>query len=183
MGAQVKPRSIYLISCRAEARRVLTEEKVILCIFFCLCAFLCKVGRASAQDTPEVHIVARSLKTDSSSVPSASNLIFKSSADLVLVNAMVTDSLDRLVTGLDKSNFAIYQDKRLQTISSLSKDDAPVSIGVILDASGSMRDKMRRQPMPSRPFWRPLIWRMSFRSSVFRTNLGLFPRSRVTRPI
>jgi Ca-activated chloride channel homolog len=63
---------------------------------------------------------------------------------LALVNAMVTDSLDRPVTGLEKSNFAIYQDKQLQTISSLSNEDAPVSIGVILDTSGSTRDKMSK---------------------------------------
>jgi Ca-activated chloride channel homolog len=142
----MKSQSICWIACRTKTWRPLIEEKAVLFAFFCLCAFfLCKTGNASAQDTPEVHVVLRRRGIGfSSAATSSSNVIFRSSADLVLVNAMVTDSLDRLVTGMEKSNFAIYQDKQLQTISSLSNEDAPVSIGVILDTSGSMRDKMTK---------------------------------------
>jgi hypothetical protein len=133
----VKLQSICWIACRTTTRKPLIEEKAVLCALLCLSAFfLCKTGNASAQKTPDVRIVPCGRGIGFSSAPtSSSNVIFRSSADLVLVNAMVTDSLDRVVTGLEKSNFAIYQDKHLQTISSLSNEDAPVSIGVILDTS------------------------------------------------
>jgi Ca-activated chloride channel homolog len=70
------------------------------------------------------------------------NATFKSKVDLVLVPTVVTDSADRLVTGLDKDNFEVFQDKYPQTISHLSSEDAPVSVGIVLDASGSMKDKV-----------------------------------------
>jgi Ca-activated chloride channel family protein len=52
--------------------------------------------------------------------------------------------MDRLVTGLEKDNFQIYDEKTLQTIQSFSTEDTPVSIGVIFDMSGSMSDKILR---------------------------------------
>lgn len=64
--------------------------------------------------------------------------------NLVLVPVTVTDSMDRLVTGLDKEDFFVYEDNRLQTLKTFSQDDVPVSIGIILDLSGSMADKIIR---------------------------------------
>ena len=69
---------------------------------------------------------------------------FRVNVNLVLIPFTVTDPMDRLVTGLDKSNFAIYENGKLQTISSFSTQDAPVSIGIIFDMSGSMSDKIIR---------------------------------------
>lgn len=64
--------------------------------------------------------------------------------NLVMVPATVTDGLDRLVTGLEKENFFVYEDGVLQTVRSFSTEDAPVSIGIILDLSGSMTNKVVR---------------------------------------
>ena len=64
--------------------------------------------------------------------------------NLVLVPLTVTDPMDRLVTGLEKENFFIYENNHLETIKSFSTDDAPVSIGVIFDLSGSMSNKVIR---------------------------------------
>jgi len=64
--------------------------------------------------------------------------------NLVLVPLTVTDPLNRLVTGLDKENFAIYENNGPQTIKTFSCEDAPVSIGVIFDLSGSMSNKIVR---------------------------------------
>ena len=69
---------------------------------------------------------------------------FRVNVNLVLIPLTVTDTMDRLVTGLDKSNFAIYDENKPQTISSFSTQDAPVSIGIIFDMSGSMADKILR---------------------------------------
>ena len=64
--------------------------------------------------------------------------------NLVLVPLTVTDPMDRLVTGLEKENFFIYENNHLETIKSFSTEDAPVSIGVIFDLSGSMSNKVIR---------------------------------------
>ena len=64
--------------------------------------------------------------------------------NLVLVPITVTDPLNRLVTGLDKEDFFIYDNNALQKIKTFSCDDAPVSIGIIMDLSGSMSNKIIR---------------------------------------
>ena len=69
---------------------------------------------------------------------------FRSNAELVLVPVSVTDSMDRMVLGLEKDNFKVYENKQLQTIQSISTEDAPISVGLILDTSGSMRTKVER---------------------------------------
>jgi Ca-activated chloride channel homolog len=64
--------------------------------------------------------------------------------NLVLVPVTVTDPLNRLVTGLEKQDFFIYENNALQKLKSFSAEDAPVSIGIIFDLSGSMTDKINR---------------------------------------
>jgi Ca-activated chloride channel family protein len=68
----------------------------------------------------------------------------KQNVDLVLVPVSVTDGSQRLVTGLDQSNFQVLEGKKVQEIRHFSSEDAPVSLGVIVDTSGSMKDKMER---------------------------------------
>lgn len=68
----------------------------------------------------------------------------KVKVDLVLVPVTITDPMNRLVTGLDKDNFALYQDKDQQVIRDFSSEDAPVSIGLIFDMSGSMHTKIEK---------------------------------------
>ncbi len=62
----------------------------------------------------------------------------------VLVNVTVTDPYDRIVTGLEKSNFTVYDDKVKQRILSFNTTDAPISVGLIFDSSGSMADKIQK---------------------------------------
>jgi Ca-activated chloride channel family protein len=62
--------------------------------------------------------------------------------EMVLVNVTVTDSEDRLVMNLQKENFQLFEDNVAQEIVSFSHEDAPVSIGLILDTSGSMANKV-----------------------------------------
>jgi Ca-activated chloride channel family protein len=64
--------------------------------------------------------------------------------NLVLVPATVTDPLNRLVTGLEKENFEIYDNNVGQLIKSFSTEDAPVTIGIVFDLSGSMNSKFNR---------------------------------------
>lgn len=64
--------------------------------------------------------------------------------NLVLVPVTVTDPMNRLVTGLDRKNFSVYENNSLQKIRTFSCEDAPVSIGIIFDLSGSMTSKLIR---------------------------------------
>ena len=68
----------------------------------------------------------------------------KVAVDLVLVPVTITDPMNRLVTGLDKENFELYEGNAKEEIKSFSSEDAPVSLGVIFDSSGSMSSKMDR---------------------------------------
>lgn len=65
-------------------------------------------------------------------------------ADLVLVPLTVTDPQNRLVTGLERSNFLLFDNNAPQTIKSFATEDAPLSIGIVLDLSGSMQSKFVR---------------------------------------
>lgn len=62
--------------------------------------------------------------------------------DLALVNVIVTDPYNRLVTGLDSDNFRVFEDNVEQEVITFSSEDVPISIGVIFDCSGSMKNKL-----------------------------------------
>jgi len=62
--------------------------------------------------------------------------------DIVLIPVTITDPMNRLVTGLEKDNFTIYEGAERQEIKHFSSEDAPISLGVIFDLSGSMSNKI-----------------------------------------
>jgi Mg-chelatase subunit ChlD len=64
--------------------------------------------------------------------------------ELVSLPVTVTDAYNRLVTGLDRNHFEIFEDKVKQEISFFSDDDAPVNLGIVFDVSGSMKGKLDR---------------------------------------
>jgi Ca-activated chloride channel family protein len=66
----------------------------------------------------------------------------KVDVDLVLVNATVTDQLNRYVSGLESKHFQLWEDKTEQKVSYFNAEDVPISIGIIFDVSGSMKDKI-----------------------------------------
>jgi len=68
----------------------------------------------------------------------------KVDVSMVLVPVTITDPMNRLVTGLDKENFQVFENKEAQEVRTFSSEDAPVSIGVIFDMSGSMSSKIER---------------------------------------
>src|ERR1700682_1187613 len=63
---------------------------------------------------------------------------------LVLIPVHVTTPLGASVTNLDQENFRLFEDNAEQKITHFAKEDAPTSIGLLFDASGSMRNKMRK---------------------------------------
>ena len=66
---------------------------------------------------------------------------FRSQVNEVTLSATVLDSRRHLVTNLAPTNFAVYEDNQPQKITSFKREDIPVSIGIVVDNSGSMRTK------------------------------------------
>lgn len=63
-------------------------------------------------------------------------------SELVVIPVTVTDGKGRVVTGLQKEQFELFEDKVQQTITQFDTEDAPVSIGIVFDASDSMQPRM-----------------------------------------
>ena len=70
--------------------------------------------------------------------PDAGSFRFRTGVELINVTATVTDSRGRFIAGLEKDDFLLYEDDELQTISHFSNERVPVSLGIVLDTSGSM---------------------------------------------
>ncbi len=67
--------------------------------------------------------------------------VLRADVDEVLLPCTVVDDKGRLVTDLDRGNFQVWEDNVPQTIQSFQHRDVPVSLGILVDNSGSMRDK------------------------------------------
>lgn len=129
----------------------LCQRLLFLVALACLPAF-------AQTDVNDVHIQPREIQkpeVDQTKEVASQNLIstnglsahirpLKVDVDLVLVPVTITDPMNRLVTGLEKENFQLYEGSNAQQIRTFSSEDAPVSLGVIFDSSGSMSSKMDR---------------------------------------
>jgi VWFA-related protein len=69
---------------------------------------------------------------------------FRADARLVVLHASVVDKGGRLITNLPRSAFKVFENNVEQPIKTFRREDVPVSMGLVIDNSGSMRDKRRR---------------------------------------
>ena len=93
-------------------------------------------GAQTPKDQPKAP--GRSFTQPSSTPPGRS--IFRADVNMVVVRTSVMDPLNRYVTGLDKEHFRVFEDKVEQSVAHFSQETAPISVGIIFDISGSMRD-------------------------------------------
>ena len=133
-------------------------RKRFLLVLASLCVAGWLVASASAQD--DVHVVPREPKDPKAAAAKAATSTPPTDlgdpalkthtkpiireVDLVLVPVTITDPMNRLVTGLEKENFQLTDNGQPQEIRHFSSEDAPISLGVIFDISGSMSDKIDR---------------------------------------
>lgn len=75
-------------------------------------------------------------------LPEVAGQMIRTDTRLVLVPVSVTDRSGATVVGLNRSNFTLFEDKTPQEIVAFSAEDAPASVGLIFDISGSMRGKL-----------------------------------------
>jgi len=70
--------------------------------------------------------------------------VFKKQVEEVVLHATVFDEEHRLVSGLDRSAFSVLENGVSEPITSFLREDVPVAIGIVVDNSGSMRDKREK---------------------------------------
>jgi len=129
-----------------------------------LCVLCCTFPLVAQNTDNDVHIVPREQKKEARPDPTVMppdvaaaakaagvsvdptftthTKPIRKDVDLVLVPVTVTDPMNRLVTGLEKENFLLTDSGQPQEIRHFSSEDAPISLGVIFDISGSMSNKI-----------------------------------------
>ncbi|HTV64323.1 MAG TPA: VWA domain-containing protein [Bryocella sp.] len=130
-----------------------------------VCGLACCLTSSALAQSADVHIAPRQAKLAPADATSDSSGIadpelrshskpLKKDVDLVLVPVTVTDPMNRLVAGLEKDSFMLAENGHPQQIRSFSKEDAPISLGVIFDCSGSMADKIDQSRQAAVEFFR-----------------------------
>jgi Ca-activated chloride channel family protein len=123
--------------------------RVIVCVVFVITLLLSAgLTQTSVND---IHVVPRQMSPTVANAVASAKLVdgsilhvVKTDVKLVLVPVSVTDPKQRLVTGLRAENFELLEGKKPQEIRHFSSEDVPVSVGILLDTSGSMGNKMNR---------------------------------------
>jgi len=124
---------------------------LFLAVLSCVLAFS-SASTVAQTAIDDVHIgprekpleVAAAAYGTSSAAGVYSSGLIRSSVDLVLVPVTITDDRYRPVVGLDQDNFQLFEGKKPQPIKHFSSEDAPVSVGILVDTSGSMSSKLDR---------------------------------------
>jgi len=123
-----------------SARRI--SVSTLLAVASCLPA---------AQDNPKPSIEPRAKPTPAVAAP-RSNI--RVDTTVVLIPVTVTDPLNRVVTGLEKKSFRVFEDNVEQEVMHFAIEDAPLSIGLIFDTSSSMSNKLEKSRQAVTQFFR-----------------------------
>lgn len=125
-----------------------------ICLPAVLSCFLAFAGVSALGQTAidDVHIIPRERTVDVATAAFATNSaggfsgagLIRTSVNLVMVPVSITDDLHRPVVGLDQDNFQLFEGKKAQEIKNFSSEDTPVSVGILVDTSGSMSYKLER---------------------------------------
>jgi Ca-activated chloride channel family protein len=90
---------------------------------------------AAPQSSPQQPSAGQEAGNDSGT------FVFHSDVQEVLLHATVIDDKQRMVTSLDQNAFTVFEDGKPQVIKSFRHEDIPISLGIVIDNSGSMREK------------------------------------------
>ncbi len=91
--------------------------------------------------------VSPNVSSNSAQNPDSSDngvFVFRKDVEEVVLHATVIDDKQRIVTSLDKGDFSVFEDGHPQTITSFRHEDIPVAMGIVVDNSGSMREKRQK---------------------------------------
>ncbi len=127
---------VMLLTDRLQLRRLAPAWMVLLAFLLLGLLAGAEDSKSPSNDKEVSQITVRK--------PPIHTLPIQVDVNMVLLNVTVTDPYDRVVTGLEQSNFRVFDDKVEQEIASFSTEDAPISVGMIIDTSGSMVDKIQK---------------------------------------
>lgn len=98
---------------------------------------------AGTQTAPAPGQETQSQGQGTAEAPANDNgvFVFHAEAREVTLHATVVDERNRLITNLDKGAFSVFENNQPQQIKTFRQEDIPVAIGIVIDNSGSMRDK------------------------------------------
>jgi Ca-activated chloride channel family protein len=109
--------------------------RLLLFPVFCAALLVCSWQSHSTRAT------AQSIPSATASQPGG-DVNIRVNTTLVLIPVTITDSLNRFVLGLDKQDFRVFEDGAEQNVKQFAGEDAPLSIGLLVDTSGSMGSKI-----------------------------------------
>jgi Ca-activated chloride channel family protein len=113
---------------------------LLLSLLFCAIAIL--VSSASAQLPVPTRPPPPPPGQDANAGKQGSSI--KVDVNLVVLHTTVLDDRQRFADGLKQENFRVFEDKIEQKLSVFKREDVPVSMGLVIDNSGSMREKRPR---------------------------------------
>ena len=128
----------------AHARRLSPAIRLGMVVVIGTAGFLAMkaFGEPASNDAPRVNISPRAPRP--ATLRDRKTSTIRLDVKAILVPVTVTDEWDRPVDGLRKQDFQVFEDNVSQQIESLSIEDAPASVGLIFDSSGSMSNKVAR---------------------------------------
>jgi Ca-activated chloride channel family protein len=124
-------------------------RKLAIAPFLVCLLTLTGMSRAQSSSPPSATPAATSTQTPQATSPQTASpqdddtggFVFKKEVAEVVLHAIVVNGQNRLITGLARDNFKIYEDHKLQELTSFRKERVPVALGILIDNSGSMLPK------------------------------------------
>lgn len=115
-------------------------------------AVISGADKPPAREDPKVEITPRAKRA--AGAPDVPRGDIRVQSTLVLIPVTVTDPLNRFVTGLDRENFRLFEDKSEQKVTHFASEDAPLSVGLVFDVSGSMGSKLDKSRQAAAQFFK-----------------------------
>ena len=143
-------------------RNIVFRPMLVACFLLCLGATWSHAGQSQSEPkstspdkqepaSPQGQTPARPTPAPGQQ-PQDQSPVVKERTEVVTLTVTVTDPYNRLVTGLDKQHFEVFEDKVKQAIEFFADEDVPVSLGIVFDVSGSMKGKLDRAREALRAF-------------------------------
>lgn len=136
---------------RLQRTRIQSVVLLGLALFALLCSAQTQTQNSSPVPAPPAAAQPSNLPSRKDSAPpgdaaqepdqDAGMFVFKKEVEEVVLHATVVDEQRHLVPNLDQNTFSVFEDGVKQTITSFHREDVPVAMGIVIDNSGSMREK------------------------------------------
>jgi Ca-activated chloride channel homolog len=127
---------LSMLDSRQKGKHKMRSHRVL----FPLLLAMASLSAAASSDGDAVTITPRAKPAEAAPALPKANI--RIDTNVVLIPVSVTDPLNRFVTGLEQDSFRVFEDKVEQKVVSFGSEDAPLSIGIVFDTSGSMGSKL-----------------------------------------